>query len=117
MIEGETSEHKPQLLLTGSRDKTAILWEIGSNNPLITLRGHDNWVRDGVILAAGKYAITSGDDHSIKVWDLTTGICIKTISDAHPHFVTCLTVNRTVPLLATGGVDKSVRIWNCKESL
>ena len=36
----------------------------------------------------GKYLISVGDDKTIRCWDLTQeGKCVKTIDDAHGHFV------------------------------
>jgi platelet-activating factor acetylhydrolase IB subunit alpha len=109
----ENETETKQVLLSGSRDNSVIVWELGNSTPISTLRGHDNWVRDGVILSGGKYAITCSDDHSMKIWDLSAGCCIKTIQDAHSHFVTCLRVNKRVPIVATGGVDRTVRLWQC----
>jgi len=39
----------------------------------------------------------------MKVWDLKTGHCIKTI-EGHQHFITCVDFNKTSPLIATGSV-------------
>lgn len=78
--------------------------------------------------------ISASDDKTLKIWELTTGRCTKTV-DAHDHFVTCLSWGRTtaksggsnpngtsgadksgaeerrVNVIATGSVDKSVKIW------
>ncbi len=62
---------------------------------------------------SGKYIISVSDDKSIKVWDLKVGRAIKSINEAHTHFVSCLDFNGHNPHLATGGVDDLVKIWNC----
>ena len=85
----------------------------------------------------GKYLLSSADDKTIRCWDLEQdGRCVRTIDDAHSHFVTCL---RWAPgqiaaqpesnglskgsgdsggkvggircVVASGGVDLEVRIW------
>lgn len=67
----------------------------------------------------------------MKIWELKTGRCTKTI-DAHDHFVTCVAWGRTtvksapaangatdksgpeerrVNVMATGSVDNLIKIW------
>lgn len=104
---------------------------------LKTLLGHDNWVRALAFHPAGKYLLSVSDDKTIRCWDLTQdGRCVKTVEDAHAHFVSCL---RWAPpakesangdgktngvggkkeekavgvrcVIATGSVDMSVRVF------
>uniref|UniRef100_A0A093V223 Nuclear distribution protein nudF n=1 Tax=Talaromyces marneffei PM1 TaxID=1077442 RepID=A0A093V223_TALMA len=75
---------------TGSRDKTIKVWD-RRGSCLMTLVGHDNWVRAIVFHPGGKYLLSASDDKSIRCWDLSQdGKCVKTLSDAHGRFVTCL---------------------------
>lgn len=83
---GSTAE----FMATGSRDKTIKLWD-ARGTCLMTLSGHDNWVRAVVFHPGGKYLLSVSDDKTIRVWDLSQeGKCVKTISDAHDSFITCL---------------------------
>jgi len=100
-------------LASGSRDKTIKIWETATGVCIATLVGHDNWIRGLVWHPSGKYIISVSDDKSIKVWDISNGRAIKTINDAHTHFVSCLDYNTRTPRLATGGVDDLVKIWSC----
>lgn len=45
--------------------------------------------------------------------ELQEGRCMRTIVDAHSHFVTCLSLSPSYPVLLSGGVDKNISIWNC----
>lgn len=75
---------------TGSRDKTIRLWD--SRGTLIkTLVGHDNWVRGLVFHPGGKYLFSVADDKTLRCWDLAQeGKLVKTLDDAHGHFVSCI---------------------------
>ena len=85
----------------------------------------------------GKYLLSSADDKTIRCWDLEQeGRCVRTIDDAHSHFVTCLRwapgqiaaqpepnglskgsnessgkVSGIRCVVASGGVDLEVKIW------
>lgn len=97
--------------------------------------GHDNWVRALVFHPSGKYLLSGSDDHTIRVWELATGRCVKTVQ-AHSHFVTCLAWGRQstsvsmengaatngssdkapetekiINVVATGSVDQTIKIW------
>jgi len=102
------------VLVSGSRDKQIKLWDLATQQCLYTLSGHDNWVRSVTFLCSGIYLISSADDKSIKIWSLETRRCVKTIAEAHPHFVSSVDFNQRFPVLASGGVDQKVKIWECQ---
>lgn len=101
---------------SASRDLTVRIWESATGACVLTLRGHDNWVRGLAFHASGKYLFSCSDDRSIKAWDLSNsrGRCKVTIADAHDHFVTCISVCQRAPLIASGSVDNSVHVWQCR---
>jgi len=98
-------------IASGSRDKTIRIWDTQTQQEVMTLVGHDNWVRTVLFHPNGKLLISVSDDKSIMIWDLVQRRCIKTIHEAHPHFVSCADWNKRYPLLATGGVDNTVKVW------
>jgi len=115
--EGKSYKGKPEpgnFLASGSRDKTIKIWETATGQCIMTLIGHDNWIRGVQFHPAGNHLISVSDDKSIRIWDLKQGRAVKTINDAHTHFVSCLDFNHANPCLATGGVDDVVKIWGCK---
>lgn len=83
---GSTAE----FMAAGSRDKTIKVWD-ARGTCLMTLIGHDNWVRSIVFHPGGRYLLSVSDDKTLRCWDLSQeGKCVKTVRDVHDQFVTCL---------------------------
>ncbi len=145
---------------TGSRDKSIRIWDAltgqclrvlvraacvccqapPAHYPITTQNGHDNWVRALVFHPSGKFLLSASDDKTIRIWDLQTGRLLKTLQDAHDHFITTMAwgratvgggagteanghgpangltngeaanVKRVVNVLATASVDMSIRV-------
>lgn len=102
-------------LATASRDKTIRIFEVATGRCVSVLEGHQNWVRGLAFHPSGRYLISCGDDKSVRVWDLSKNCRLsRTLEGAHPLFVSTLAWNRTSPLLATGGVDGTAKVWSCR---
>jgi platelet-activating factor acetylhydrolase IB subunit alpha len=54
-------------------------------------------------------------DKSIKVWDLSTGNCKKTLN-GHNEWVRCLSINTQGNLLASSSDDEIILVWNIETS-
>ncbi len=98
-------------LASGSRDRTVKLWNIKTLSCIATFAHHKNWVRSVTLHPSGSYIITSSDDRTIRVMEISSQRCFRTITDAHPHFVTCLAMHHSQPILVSGGVDQTLRCW------
>ena len=106
--------HHLNFLISGSRDKTIRIWNAANGTLITTLVGHDNWVRGLAFHHSGKYLYSCSDDKSIRVWELSTGKCSKRINEAHLHFVSTIAANSKYLMIASGSVDKTVKVWECK---
>ncbi|KAL4647617.1 lissencephaly-1 B-like [Arapaima gigas] len=100
-------------LLSGSRDKTIKMWDVSTGMCLMTLVGHDNWVRGVMVHPGGKFIVSCADDKTLRIWDYKNKRCMKTLS-AHEHFVTSLDFHKTAPYVVTGSVDQTVKVWECR---
>ena len=105
---------KNNLLVSGSRDKTIKIWNCELGNCIITLIGHDNWVRGLALHHSFKFLYSCSDDKSIRIWDLQNGKQVRKINEAHTHFVTCIAANPKFLIVATGSVDTQLKVWECK---
>lgn len=97
------------VLITGSYDRTARVWNMETGVELHCLRGHTRAIRalqfDEVKL------ITASMDRKLKVWDWRRGRCIRTLV-GHEEGVVCLNYDSNV--LASGSVDATIRVWNLR---
>lgn len=58
---------------------TVMIWDVDSSNFLKTLEGHDGSVIECILHPDGERAMSSGSDHTIRIWDIHTGACLRTI--------------------------------------
>ncbi|KAI9062937.1 guanine nucleotide binding protein beta subunit [Trametes sanguinea] len=132
-----TSSENPDMILTASRDKTIIVWQLTRDEdqygyPKRILHGHNHFVSDVVISSDGQFALSSSWDHTlrlfsadnrqivsgsrdrtIKLWN-TLGECKYDIKDdGHTEWVSCVRFSPNVmnPVIVSCGWDKVVKVW------
>ncbi|DAZ97362.1 TPA: hypothetical protein N0F65_003385 [Lagenidium giganteum] len=102
-----------KFLVSGSRDRTVLLWEAFSGVMLMNFSAHENWVRCVRFHPSGRYVISAAEDKTLRAYDIETGRCVRTLDEAHGHFLTSLDVHPSLPLMITGGIDKVINVWDC----
>ncbi|KAH9413680.1 lisH and WD40 domain-containing Lis-1 [Dermatophagoides pteronyssinus] len=112
-FEEKRKELQGPYLVSGSRDNTLKLWDIGTGVCLFTFIGHDSWVRDVSWHPAGKFFISASDDKTIRVWDVVNKRLTKTL-ESHKHFCSCIDFHQRAPYVVSGSVDLTVKIWECR---
>jgi platelet-activating factor acetylhydrolase IB subunit alpha len=105
------SETVRDYLASGSRDRTVRLWKIAEASCIAVFNAHENWVRSVLIHPSGNFILSASDDKSIRVFDIQNKRCLRTLEDAHGHFVTALAMHHTLPILISTSVDQTVRCW------
>lgn len=104
----ETLSHPSfPILITGSYDRTARVWNLETGMEVACLKGHTRAVR--ALQFDEAKLITGSMDHTIRVWNWRTGKCIRTL-EGHTEGVVCLNYDSNV--LASGSVDSTIKVWN-----
>ncbi len=62
----------------------------------------------------GKHVLSCADDKSIRIWDLRTLRCLKTLAQAHTHFVTSIAFHPKRPYVVSASVDETLKVWECR---
>ena len=105
-------------LASGSHDKTVRVWDVrdGTLRPVpLTFQGQVSTVKtvafgpDGQTLAAG------GGDGSVRVWRVSDGMLIGTLAGKGEILGVALAQLDGRTLLAAGGMDQSVQLWQFPE--
>jgi len=111
---------KKNLILTGSYDKVARIWDL-SGNCISNLLGHTapvktvSWVEKN-----GTYCITGSNDNTVRIWefDETTGNSTpKYECKGHEGTIEDIAVSKSNDYFATASYDSNIKIWGMNSSL
>merc|ERR1712137_766132 len=112
-----TSLENPNMLLSASRDKTLIIWNLTRDEtsygyPKRSLHGHSHIVSDCVISSDGAYALSSSWDKTLRLWELSTGVTTRRFV-GHTNDVLSVSFSPTpqTPVIVSAGWDKLVKVW------
>ncbi|QDV51132.1 protein kinase domain-containing protein [Gimesia fumaroli] len=98
-------------LVTASRDKTAISWNVATGKPQIEFtEGHAFLASNAVFLPDHKRLATAAVDNSVRIWDIQTGTEHKRFE--HTGRSAAIDVSSDSRFLLTGSDKKTVRLWN-----
>ncbi|KAF2754932.1 platelet-activating factor acetylhydrolase IB alpha subunit [Pseudovirgaria hyperparasitica] len=110
------------LLASCSSDLTIKLWDPSDEYKNIrTLPGHDHsvssirFVPSGAAGApsSGNLLVSASRDHTLRIWDVTTGYCVKTIR-GHSDWVRSVCPSFDGRWLLSAGVDQTARLWDAQ---
>ena len=78
-----------------------------------TLYGHEHSVSHVEFALGGDNIISASRDKSIRVWEVATGFCKKTI-EGHDEWIRRVVIDSEENLMASCGNDQLIKIWNFK---
>jgi len=98
-----------KVLASGSRDKTARLWDRATGRELRTLSGHTDSVFSVAFSPDGRTLATASDDGTIKFWDAASGAELRTLGFSGSAILS-VAFSADSKMIASGSSDKAVRI-------
>ena len=107
-------------LLTASLDRDLRVWDAGDGRSLVTLRGHTGGVAACALRADDRAALSASSDRTARIWDVSRGSLTRLLTGHGEAVTTCAfsprplrsgAMKRAAWLAATGGADRTVRVW------
>jgi guanine nucleotide-binding protein subunit beta-2-like 1 protein len=112
-----TTPENPDMLLTGSRDKSLIIWNITRESeqnygvPRRSLNGHSHFVQDVTISSDGQFGLSGSWDGTLRLWDLNAGTTAKRFV-GHTKDVLSVAFSADNRQIVSGSRDKTIKLWN-----
>jgi guanine nucleotide-binding protein subunit beta-2-like 1 protein len=112
-----TSAENRNMILSGSRDKTLLVWEITRDSasdygfPRKSLKGHSHFVSDVVISSDGQFALSSSWDATLRLWDLNAGVSTRRFV-GHSKDILSVAFSADNRQIVSSSRDKSLKLWN-----
>ncbi|HEX8549099.1 MAG TPA: WD40 repeat domain-containing protein, partial [Cytophagaceae bacterium] len=97
-------------VVTGSRDKSAKLWDLNTRRELRTFFGHSYTVNSVQLSSDGKFLATTSSDKTAKVWSVLTGKELYSTLPAE-KFMTDVAFSPDAKLFICGGYGDSATIY------
>lgn len=106
------------VLVTASRDKTLIKWDVSAGKrtstlagvPVKSLVGHSDFVQDVQVSSEGAYALSGSWDNTLSLWDLNTGE--RRVFRGHTNDVTSVAFSPCNRQIVSGSRDRTIKVWN-----
>lgn len=104
------------LVVTGSMDRTAILWDIRSSQLIHKIEDHAVAIFGVDISSDGYLILTAGKDGYVRLWETRTGLCLKTIKiDLSARVGHCFFTPDSKAIIANN-VDQCISAYDIESS-
>ena len=99
------------LVLTGSNDQTAILWDTSTGDQINHFIGHSDTISAVALSSDGTMALTGGKDRKAIIWDYISGKP-KFSLESHSDDITSVAIAPGRNEVMTGSADGNAILWN-----
>jgi WD40 repeat protein len=96
-------------LISGSTDKTAIIWEVATGKELRRLKGHHSYIFAVGFTPDGARAVTGSSDHELRLWSVESGALLATMT-GHKDKVYSVAIAPD-GTIASGDDSGEIRLW------
>lgn len=115
------NDHRIQRLLGQARQCQTGTWLrplcanlVSAGSPMIrSLEGHKDHITCFALTSDGR-VVSASEDATLKIWDLATGTCLRTLTDdyeGHRRAITCLALTSDGRIVS-GSWDKTLCVWD-----
>ena len=106
-----TIESAPRLIARQIPHEVFI-WDLAGNKPGRRFYGHSNLVYSVAFSSDGKRVASASFDQKVIIWDVATGLLVRTLGDANPNNMMAAIFSSDDALLATAGWNGNVTVWD-----
>ncbi|KAE8161721.1 WD40-repeat-containing domain protein, partial [Aspergillus tamarii] len=111
-----TVEDDQYYLISACKDNNPMLRDGITGDWIGTFLGHKGAVWQARLSTDATIAATAAADFSAKVWDTHTGECLHTLQHSHIVRAVAFPMQPSPQVLATGGFEKKLRIFDLSRS-
>ena len=107
------SSHDNANIVSGGTDKTVILWDVSSSEPVRRIRGHYGDVNCVTLNADSSVILSASSDHSVRVWDVRSRSKepVQVLDDARDSVTSVAVSDHEI---VTGALDCKVRRYDLR---
>lgn len=112
-------------LISGSSDKTAIIWNVKNGKIVHILKGHTWKVTQVAFSSDSRFAVTGSTDGTVKIWDVETGELLQSYENG-VNAITALAFSPDITKIASAAMVNSyidedkknlVYLWGSNQEL
>lgn len=100
-------------IITGSWDRSAILWDVETKEPIQPLTGHDHELTHVSAHGTQRLVVTASRDSTFRLWDFRDHIPAVSVFQGHTESVTS-TVFTKDDKVVSGSDDRTVKVWELR---
>jgi hypothetical protein len=104
------ASHDKKYIVSGSRDKSIIIWEPSMGKLFKRLKGAKSAITSVDISPTGEHIVSGLEDNSVNIWNMKKGKLMHTL-EGHKEAVNSVAFSPDGEYIASGSKDQTVKIW------